>query len=47
MQWVLNYSDGEHCLADIGERSGLGLSLLEEVADVLEENDLLRRLEAD
>lgn len=47
MQWVLNYSDGEHCLADIGERSGLGLSLLEEVANVLEENDLLRRLEAD
>jgi aminopeptidase-like protein len=47
MQWVLNYSDGEHCLADIAERSGLRLPMLEEVAEVLEENDLLRRLEED
>lgn len=44
MQWVLNYSDGEHCLADIAERSGLRLAVLDEVAKLLEENDLLRRL---
>ena len=47
MQWVLNYSDGEHCLADIAERAGLKLSVLNEVAEVLEENDLLRYLEED
>jgi aminopeptidase-like protein len=44
MQWVLNYSDGEHCLADIAERSGLGLQILEEVAALLEEKELLGRI---
>ncbi|MEM7435566.1 MAG: DUF4910 domain-containing protein [Myxococcota bacterium] len=45
MLWVLNYSDGEHSLADIAERSQLPLSVVEEVAQVLTENDLLSRLE--
>lgn len=45
MLWVLNFSDGEHCLADIAERSGLPLGLIEQVAEVLEENELLRRRE--
>jgi aminopeptidase-like protein len=44
LQWVLNYSDGEHCLADIAERSGLRLQTLEEVAKVLEEKELLGRM---
>lgn len=44
MRWVLNYSDGEHCLADIAERSGLRLEMLEEVARVLQENELLGRV---
>ncbi len=44
MQWVLNYSDGEHCLADIAERSGLRLQILEEVAALLEEKELLGRI---
>jgi len=47
MQWVLNYSDGNHCLADIAERSGLDLSVVHDVAEVLQNNDLLRRLEQD
>ncbi len=41
MQWILNYSDGEHCLADIAERSGLRLQILEDVANTLVENELL------
>lgn len=45
MLWVLNYSDGEHCLADIAERSGLSLHLVEDVARVLEGNELLCRSE--
>ena len=41
--WVLNYSDGEHCLADIAERSGLPLALLEDVVSLLEANELVSR----
>ncbi len=43
MLWILNYSDGEHCLADIAERSGFPLDLIEDVACVLEQNQLVRR----
>jgi aminopeptidase-like protein len=45
MQWVLDDSDGDHRPADIAERSSLRLAVLDGVAEVLEENDLLRRLE--
>lgn len=45
MLWVLSYSDGEHSLAAIAERSGFALELIEDVARVLEENDLLGRRE--
>jgi aminopeptidase-like protein len=46
MAWILNYSDGDHCLADIAERSGLSLELVDEVAGVLEAKELLSRAES-
>jgi aminopeptidase-like protein len=46
MLWVLNLSDGSHCLAAIAERSGLPLELLEEVAATLAEHGLLRSRDA-
>ncbi len=41
MLWLLNYSDGKHCLADIAERSGFDEELLAEVAQTLVQHDLL------
>lgn len=41
MLWVLNQSDGGRSLLDVAERSGLSLSLLAEVAGLLEEAGLL------
>jgi aminopeptidase-like protein len=42
MLWVLNLSDGSHCLAAIAERAQLPLALVEEVAAELLDHDLLR-----
>jgi aminopeptidase-like protein len=42
--WVLNFSDGEHSLLDIAERSTLEFSKLAEAAEVLVTNDLLRKV---
>jgi aminopeptidase-like protein len=39
--WVLNFSDGEHSLLDIAERSGLPFSLISEAAELLCEKGLL------
>ncbi|HEX5483376.1 MAG TPA: DUF4910 domain-containing protein [Terriglobia bacterium] len=39
--WVLNFSDGEHSLLDIAERSGLPFILIREAADLLLANGLL------
>jgi aminopeptidase-like protein len=39
--WVLNFSDGEHSLLDIAERSGLPFSAVRQAADLLEEAGLL------
>jgi len=39
--WVLNLSDGEHCLLDIAERSGLPFSAISEAAELLCESGLL------
>jgi aminopeptidase-like protein len=39
--WVLNFSDGEHSLLDIAERSGLPFSAIHEAAMVLAESGLL------
>jgi aminopeptidase-like protein len=41
--WVLNFSDGEHSLLNIAERSNLEFSKLAETAELLLKNDLLRR----
>jgi aminopeptidase-like protein len=41
MLWILNFSDGQHSLLDIAERSKLGFSSLIEVASVLENNKML------
>ena len=39
--WVLNFSDGEHSLLDIAERSGIPFSTISEAADLLCESGLL------
>jgi len=39
--WVLNLSDGQHSLLDIGERSGLPFSSIKEAADTLLAGGLL------
>ena len=39
--WVLNFSDGEHSLLDIAERSGLPFSVISDAADLLHEGGLL------
>lgn len=39
--WVLNFSDGEHSLLDIAERSGLPFAAIHEAADHLRESGLL------
>lgn len=40
--WVLNFSDGEHTLLDIAERSGMPFGLLDGAARALREHDLVR-----
>ena len=39
--WVLNFSDGEHSLLDIAERSGVPFAAIRQAADLLEEAGLL------
>jgi aminopeptidase-like protein len=39
--WVLNFSDGEHSLLDIGERSGISFEAIRTAAALLEQNGLL------
>lgn len=39
--WVLNFSDGEHSLLDIAERSGLPFPSIRDAAELLSENGLL------
>jgi aminopeptidase-like protein len=39
--WVLNFSDGEHSLLDIAERSGLPFASISDAADLLLQNQLL------
>jgi aminopeptidase-like protein len=41
MLWTLNFSDGQHSLLDIAEKSGLKFSALHEAATALREHDLL------
>ena len=39
--WVLNFSDGDHTLLDIAERSGLEFSTIRQAADALCQHHLL------
>lgn len=39
--WVLNFSDGEHSLLDIADRSGLPFSVIIDAADALSDSGLL------
>jgi aminopeptidase-like protein len=39
--WVLNFSDGEHSLLDIAERSGMPFAALSDAAELLCQNGLL------
>jgi len=39
--WVLNFSDGEHSLLDIAERSGLPFAAIRDAAELLRESGLL------
>jgi aminopeptidase-like protein len=39
--WVLNFSDGEHSLLDIAERSGIPFAAVQEAAELLLEQKLL------
>ena len=39
--WVLNFSDGDHSLLDIAERSGITFATIQEAAKLLFENKLL------
>ena len=42
--WVLNFSDGEHSLLDIAERSGLPFAAIHDAADLLCKNGLLAEI---
>ncbi len=42
--WVLNFSDGQHSLLDIAERSGLPFAAISDAADLLLEAGLLAQL---
>lgn len=44
--WVLNFSDGEHSLLDIAERSGLPFDAIQDAASLLRDHDLLREVPA-
>jgi aminopeptidase-like protein len=45
--WVLNLSDGRAGLLDIAERSGLKFEVIKTAADLLEEHDLLQRMDGE
>jgi aminopeptidase-like protein len=44
MLWVLNFSDGDHSILDIAERSGINFNVLVEVAEVLVSHSLLEEI---
>lgn len=45
MRWVLNFSDGEHSLLDIAERSGIEFSAIRNAALTLVDHHLLSQLD--
>lgn len=44
MLWVLNYSDGQHTILDIAEKSGYPFEVIHKVAEVLVEVNLLNKV---
>jgi aminopeptidase-like protein len=44
MLWILNFSDGDHSLLDIADKSGFEFKLINEVTAVLSENMLLEEI---
>ncbi|MFH2066095.1 MAG: DUF4910 domain-containing protein [Pseudomonadota bacterium] len=42
MLWVLNFSDSDHSLLDISEKSGLDFKIIKQIADILTSNGLLK-----
>jgi aminopeptidase-like protein len=42
MLWVLNFSDGNHSLLDIADKSGLDFTLISAAAEMLLEHGLLK-----
>jgi aminopeptidase-like protein len=42
MLWVLNFSDGDHTLLDISDRSGLQFDIIHDAAKVLYDHELLK-----
>jgi aminopeptidase-like protein len=44
--WVLNYSDGAHCLLDIAERASMPFAIIAEAAAALRATDLLSEVSA-
>jgi aminopeptidase-like protein len=44
LMWVLNFSDGDHTLLDIAEKSGLDLNLLYKAAESATEANVLKKL---
>jgi aminopeptidase-like protein len=45
--WVLNFSDGEHSLLDIADRSSLPFEAIHDAAELLLQNDLLSVFQAE
>jgi aminopeptidase-like protein len=43
--WVLNFSDGDHSLLDIAERSALPFSAIQDAAELLSQSGLLSRVQ--
>ena len=43
MLWILNLADGEHSLQDIADRSGIVISRIREVAELLLQHELISR----
>ncbi len=43
--WVMNFSDGDHTLLDIAERSGYSFDLIRQAADSLVDHELLRTID--
>ena len=44
MLWVLNFSDGQHSMLDIAEKSGIPFATLRDAADALLNAELLRKI---